>query len=153
MPNENKELTQYLKEAARIAAEASLRGSSFRRTAITEPFTAFLSSIRAAKLNNELDSIFAALVAKYHKRLDRIRDHGVGEPKFEQLKQYYDVLRMLYEDVYHARPEKLLSDREDLEAAYLFFWQEAYQVVKEKRKAEKEKTETNETAESTQANV
>jgi CRISPR-associated protein Csc3 len=101
----------------------------------------------------DLDFVFAALSQKYHTRLDRIREHSVGETKLEQTKQYYNVLRKLYEDVYHARPEKLLSDREDLEAAYLFFWQEAYQVVKAKREAEKEKAETNETSESIQATV
>ncbi len=155
MPNENAELTNYLKQAAQIAADANLRGSSFKRTAITEPFTAFLSSIRSVKPHMDLDFIFASLVQKYHTRLDRIRDHVVGETKFEQLKRYYGVLRELYEKVYHARPEKLLNDREDLEAAYLFFWQEAYQVVKAKREAEEEKkkAEANENSESTQATV
>lgn len=155
MPNENAELTKYLKQAAQLAADANLRGSSFKRTAITEPFTAFLSSIRSIKPHMNLDFVFASLVQKYHTRLDRIRDHGVGETKFEQLKQYYGVLRELYEKVYHARPEKLLNDREDLEAAYLFFWQEAYQVVKAKREAEaeKKKAEVSENSESTQATV
>ena len=141
MPNENKQLTLYLKEAAQLAVEANLRGSSFKRTSITEPFTAFLSSIRSVKPHMDLDFIFASLVQKYHTRLDRIRDHVVGETKFEQLKQYYNVLQKLYEEVYHSRPEKLLSDREDLEAAYLFFWQEAYQSFKEKKKAEADETE------------
>jgi CRISPR-associated protein Csc3 len=153
MPNENAELTKYLKEAAQLAAEASLRGSSFKRTAITEPFTAFLSSIRSIKPHMDLDFVFASLSQKYHTRLDRIREHSVGETKLEQIKQYYGVLRKLYESVYHARPEKLLSDREDLEAAYLFFWQEAYQVIKAKRDAEKAKAEANESSESTQAIV
>jgi CRISPR-associated protein Csc3 len=101
----------------------------------------------------DLDFVFAALSQKYHTRLDRIRDHVVGETKLEQIKQYYSVLRRLYEEVYHARPEKLLSDREDLEAAYLFFWHEAFQEVKARRDAEKAKAETNETSESTQATV
>ncbi len=153
MPSENKKLTQYLKEAAQLAAEASLRGSSFKRTAITEPFTAFLSSIRSAKPHMDLDFVFAALSQKYHTRLDRIREHGVGETKLEQIKQYYNVLRKLYEEIYHARPEKLLSDREDLEAAYLFFWQEAYQAVKAKRDTEKDKAELSETLDSTQTTV
>jgi CRISPR-associated protein Csc3 len=151
MANETTELTQYLKEAARLAAEFNLRGNSFKRTSITEPFTAFLTSIRSIKPHMDLDFVFASLVQKYHTRLDRIRDHVVGETKFEQLKQYYDILRKLYEKVYHARPEKLLNDREDLEAAYLFFWQEAFQVVKARREAEAPEKQAK--AEVTQTNV
>jgi len=141
MPNENSKLTQYLREAAHLAAHANLRGSSFRRTSLNEPFTAFITAIRSVKPHMDLDFIFGALVQKYHTRLDRIRETGVGETKFEQIKQYYSILRKLYEEVYRARPEKLLSDRDELEAAYLFFWQEAYQEVKAKAKAAESKTE------------
>ncbi|GAP94328.1 hypothetical protein [Leptolyngbya sp. NIES-2104] len=142
MPNENSELTQYLREAARLAAHANLRGSSFRRTSLNEPFTAFVTAIRSVKPHMDLDFIFGALVQKYHTRLDRIRETGVGETKFEQIKQYYSILRKLYEEVYRARPEKLLNDRDELEAAYLFFWQEAYQEVKAKKAAELKTEET-----------
>ena len=152
MPNENTNLTQYLKQAAQLAVEASLRGSSFKRTSIVEPFTNFLSAVRSQKQYMDLDFVFAALAQEYHTRLDRIREHGVGETKFEQIKQYYGILRRLYEEVYHARPERLLNDRQDLEAAYLFFWQEAYQRVKAKRQEEEanQKVEVNETSESNQ---
>ncbi|MGI2906989.1 CRISPR-associated protein Csc3 [Tolypothrix sp. VBCCA 56010] len=130
MPDENKLLTIYLKEAAQIAAEAKLRGSSFKRTSLTEPFTAFTSAVRAQKSYMDLELMFAALAQQYHTRLDRIREHGVGETKRVQVKQYYDILRKLYEEVYNARPEKLLNDKDTLEAAYLFFFQEANQQLK-----------------------
>jgi CRISPR-associated protein Csc3 len=138
MSNETSNLTIYLREAAELAAKYTLRGSSFRRTAITEPFSAFLSSIRSMKSHMDLDFVFASLIQSYHTRLDRIREEGVGKPKFEQLKEYYGVLRKLYEEVYNSRPEKLLNDRENLEAAYLFFWQEAYQTLKDNRSEDKD---------------
>lgn len=155
MPEENTKLTLYLKEAAKLAAEANLRGSSFNRTSITKPFTDFLKDVRSCKGYIDLDFLFAALSQKFHNHLDRIWDYKVGETKLNQITQYYNILRKLYEEVYHARPEKLLSDRENLTAAYLFFWQEAYQVVKAKRDAEaaKKKVEANETSESTQTTV
>ncbi|MGE5657644.1 MAG: CRISPR-associated protein Csc3 [Actinomycetota bacterium] len=137
MPNDNKLLTQYLKEAAKIAAEANLKGSSFKRTSLAEPFTAFTAAVRSHKPYMDLDFMFAALAQKYHNRLDRIRDYKVGETKYEQIKQYYAVLRKLYEEVYQGRPEKLLSDSDNLEAAYLFFWQEAYQQLPKHKKDEK----------------
>ncbi|KOR38300.1 CRISPR-associated protein Csc3 [Planktothricoides sp. SR001] len=137
MPNENTLLTQYLKEAAKIAAEAHLKGSSFKRTSLAEPFTAFTAAVRSHKSYMDLDFMFAALAQKYHTRLDRIRDYQVGETKYEQIKQYYAVLRKLYEEVYQGRPEKLLSDQNNLEAAYLFFWQEAYQQLPKPKKDEK----------------
>ncbi|MCW6051652.1 CRISPR-associated protein Csc3 [Lyngbya sp. CCAP 1446/10] len=135
MPNENTLLTKYLKEAAQIAAAANLKGSSFKRTSLAEPFTDFTAAVRSQKPYMDLEFMFASLVQQYHTRLDRIRDHVVGATKREQIKQYYDILRKLYEEVYQARPEKLLTDKDKLEAAYLFFWQEAYQQLP-KRKSE-----------------
>jgi CRISPR-associated protein Csc3 len=155
MPNENTKLTLYLKEAAQLAAEANLKGSSFNRTSITKPFTDFLKDVRSSKAYVDLDFLFAALSQKFHNHLDRIWDYKVGEPKLNQITQYYNILRKLYEEVYYARPEKLLNDRENLTAAYLFFWQEAYQVVKAKRETEaaRKKAEANEISESTQVTI
>ena len=130
MPNENALLTQYLKEAAQIAATAKIWGSSFKRTAQAEPFTAFTSAIRSQKAHLDLDVIFAALVQQYHTRLDRIREHGVGNTKYEQIKAYYGVLRKLYKDVYNERADKLLTDQKTLEAAYLFFLEDARRSLK-----------------------
>lgn len=143
MPNENSLLTKYLKEAAKIAAEANLKGSSFKRTSLSEPFTAFTSAVRSQKTYMDLDFMFAVLTQQYHTRLDRIREHGVGLNKFEQIKSFYRVLQNLYEQVYQSRPEKLLSDQDKLEAAYLFFYQEAYQQLP-KRKNDKEEEEADE---------
>ncbi|URD47807.1 hypothetical protein [Chroococcidiopsis sp. CCNUC1] len=143
MPNENSLLTKYLKEAAQIAAEAKIWGSSFKRTAQTEPFTAFIAAIRTQKSHLDLEMIFAALIQQYHTRLDRIREHGVGATKLEQVKRYYDVLRKLYEEVYSARPEKFLSDRKTLEAAYLFFLEEARKQLKSQSQDDSDENTTN----------
>lgn len=142
MPNENDLLTKYLKEAAQIAEEAKLRGSSFKRTSQAEPFTAFTSAIRSRKSHMPWEVVFASLVQEYHTRLDRIRD-GVGATKYEQVKQYYEVLRKIFEEIYQSRPEKLLADQKTLEAAYLFFLQEARLQLK--NKSESQSTENTST--------
>jgi CRISPR-associated protein Csc3 len=137
MPNDNSALTCHLRAATKIAAEAKLWGSSAeKRTSLVEPFGEFLTSARSQKAYMDLDFMFAALVQKYHTRLDRIREHGVGLTKLEHLKDYYAVLRQLYEDVYQGRPDKLLSDQKNLEAAYLFFLEEARREAREKAKNE-----------------
>ena len=132
MSQEHERISTYLKQAAHIAEVGKLRGSSFRRTAQAEPFSEFIKAIRARKSHLDWETVFAALVQQYHNRLDRIREHGVGKPKFEQIKQFYQVLQKLFEEVYHSRPERLLSDSKTLEAAYLFFLQEARQELKAK---------------------
>jgi CRISPR-associated protein Csc3 len=142
MPTENTLLTKYLREASQIAATASLRGSSFKRTSLAEPFTAFTAAVRSQKVHMDLDLLFAALVQQYHTRLDRISEHGVGSTKYEQVKQYYQTLRNLYEEVYNSRPEKLLNDKDTLEAAYLFFFQEAQQQLKKKQQDDSDETNT-----------
>lgn len=142
MLTENTLLTKYLREASQIAAAASLRGSSWKRTSLSEPFTAFTAAVRSQKAHMDLDLLFAALVQQYHTRLKRIRDYEVGTPKFEQLKHYYSVLRKIYEEVYNSRPEKLLNDKDTLEAAYLFFFQEAQQQLKKKQQDDSDETNT-----------
>jgi CRISPR-associated protein Csc3 len=134
MSEEHDRVSQYLKQAAHIAEVGKLRGSSFRRTAQAEPFSEFIKAVRSRKSHMDWETIFAALVQDYHTRLDRIREHGVGATKYEQVKQFYQVLRELFEEVYHSRPERLLTDSKTLEAAYLFFLQEARQELKAKTK-------------------
>lgn len=130
MSEEHEQISSYLKQAARIAEIGKLRGSSFRRTAQAEPFSEFIKAVRSRKSHLDWDTVFASLVQQYHTRLDRIREHGVGATKYEQVKQFYQVLRQLFDEVYHTRPERLLSDSKTLEAAYLFFLQEARQELK-----------------------
>jgi CRISPR-associated protein Csc3 len=137
MPNDNSALTGHLRAATKIAAEAKLwGGSAEKRTSLVEPFGEFMISARSQKSYMDLDFMFAALVQKYHTRLDRIREHGVGLTKLEHLKNYYAVIRQLYEEVYQGRPDKLLSDQKNLEAAYLFFLEEARRDLKEKAKSD-----------------
>lgn len=133
MPGETDNLTQYLKEATLIAAEGRIWGSSWERSPSLEPFAALVSALRSKKEHMPLDVLFAALVQQYHTRLDRIREHGVGATKLEQIKRYYEVLRKLFEEVYQARPEKFLADQKTLEAAYLFFLEEAREPLRKKK--------------------
>ena len=135
MSDEHQQVSDYLKQAAYLAESATLRGSSFRRTAQTEPFSDFLKAVRSKKSHMDWETMFAALVQQYFNRLDRIREYQVGATKYEQVKVFYDVLKQMFEDVYDCRPERLLTDGKTLEAAYLFFLQEARQQIK----AEQEK--------------
>jgi CRISPR-associated protein Csc3 len=137
MPSDNSVLTKHLKQAAQVAAEAKIWGSSNKRTSLLEPFSDFTAAVRSQKTYMDLEFLFAALVTKYHNRLDRIREHGVGLTKLEQIKSYYSVIRTLYEEVYQGHPEKLLGDQKNLEAAYLFFLEEARREVKAKLEASK----------------
>ena len=137
MSEEHDRVSHYLKQAARIAEVGKLRGSSFRRTAQAEPFSEFIKAVRSRKSHMDWETIFAALVQDYHTRLDRIREHGVGATKYEQVKQFYQIIRELFEEVYHSRPERLLTDSKTLEAAYLFFLQEARQELKAQTKPAK----------------
>ena len=142
MPEQNELLTKYLKEAAQVAVEGKLWGSSFKRTAQVEPFSEFITAIRSRKSHMPWDVIFAALVQDYHTRLDRIREHGVGATKYGKVKQYYDVLRKLFAEVYLDRPEKILADKKTLEAAYLFFLQDVRQQAKSNSETESEEITT-----------
>ncbi|AFY85314.1 hypothetical protein [Oscillatoria acuminata] len=146
MPDDNHILTQYLKQAAQLAVAGKIWGS-YQRTASIEPFGNFIAAIRSQKPYMDLDLVFAALVQNYHTRLDRIvgriTGYKVGATKFEQIKEYYQVLRQLYEEVYQGRAERLTADQKTLEAAYFFFLQEERNKAKAESKiSEIELTET-----------
>ena len=141
MSEEHDRVSSYLKKAAYLAEVGKLRGSSFRRTAQAEPFSEFIKAVKSRKSHIDWDTIFAALVQDYHTRLDRIREHGVGAAKYEQVKQFYDVLKQLFDEVYNSRPERLLTDSKTLEAAYLFFLQDARQELKAEAKTQESQTE------------
>ena len=142
MSEEHERVSSYLKKAAYLAEVGKLRGSSFRRTAQAEPFSEFIKAVRSRKPHLDWDTIFAALVQDYHTRLDRIREHGVGATKYEQVKQFYEVLKQLFDEVYNSRPERLLTDSKTLEAAYLFFLQDARKELKAKAEAEAKNQES-----------
>jgi len=124
---ETSPLTTLLRQAAQLAADHHIRGKSFERTSLVDPIQHFLEAVRQQKPHHDLDFIFADLIQRYHNRLDRLRENGVGLTKLEQLKSYYGILRQLYEEVYQGRPERLMPDEKALSNAYLFFYHEANQ--------------------------
>jgi CRISPR-associated protein Csc3 len=126
MTDKDKAVSQYLREAAQIACEGKLWGNLRRRTGRAEPFSAFLKAIRSFKSPLDWETVFASLANQYHTRLDRIREHGVGNPKYEYVSRYYNILYELFLKEYQSRPEKILNDGKALEAAYLHFLREAY---------------------------
>ncbi len=134
MSEEHNQVSQYLRQAAQIAETGILRGSSWSRTAQIEPFSAFIKAVRSRKSHMDWDTVFAALTQQYHNRLTRINsEYTIGKTKLEQISQFYDVLKVLFKEVYDNRPDRLLSDSKTLEAAYLFFLQEARTEIRAKK--------------------
>jgi CRISPR-associated protein Csc3 len=139
MSEEHELIKQYMLQAARIAAQHNIRGSSYKRTAKTEPFSAFLQAVRSRKPHMSWDVVFAALIQEYRVRLARIlKQSQISQEREEQVKQYYQVLQKLFQEVYQERANRLLEDRKTLEAAYLFFFEEARKELKDKTKPDVE---------------
>jgi len=130
MSDKEKKVSQYLREAAQVACEGKLWGNLRRRTGRAEPFSAFLKAIRSSRKPLDWKTVFASLTSQYHTRLDRIREHGVGNKKYEYVERYYEILYQLFSEEYQSKPERILSHRKDLEAAYLHFLREEYKLLK-----------------------
>lgn len=142
MSEEHELLKRYMLQAAKIAAQSNIRGSSYKRTSKTEPFTAFLHAVRSRKPHMSWDVVFASLIQEYRVRLARIiKKPQISQEREEQVKQYYQVLRSLFQEVYQERANRLLEDRKTLEAAYLFFFEEARQEFKKQAKPDTETEE------------
>jgi CRISPR-associated protein Csc3 len=138
MSDKDKAVSQYLREAAQVACEGKLWGNLRRRTGRAEPFSAFLKAIRSFKAPLDWETVFPSLINQYHTRLDRIRD-GVGDTKYEYVSRYYGILYELFSKEYQSRPEKILNDGKDLEAAYLHFLREAYKNSNQPKNDNQEK--------------
>lgn len=137
MSEEHELIKKYMLQAAKLAALYNIRGSSYKRTAKTEPFSAFLQAVRSRKPYMSWDVVFAALTQEYRVRLARIiKKSQISQEREEQVKQYYQVLRLLFQEVYQERASRLLEDRKTLEAAYLFFFEEARKELKDQAKAD-----------------
>ncbi|MCL1467497.1 CRISPR-associated protein Csc3 [Argonema galeatum] len=137
MSEEHELIKKYMLQAAKLAAQYNIRGSSYKRTAKTEPFSAFLQAVRSRKPHMSWDVVFAALTQEYRVRLARIiKQPQISQQREEQVKQYYQVLKLLFQEVYQERASRLVEDRKTLEAAYLFFFEEARKELKEQAKAD-----------------
>ena len=79
MPEDNKQLTEYLKKAASLAANKNLKGRSLNRTSKTKPFSDFLKAVRSQKSHMDLDFLFASLSQTFFNHLDTIWNGHVGE--------------------------------------------------------------------------
>ena len=134
MSEEEKKVSEYLREAAKVACEGKLWGNLRRRTGRAEPFSAFLKAIRSSQEPLDWETVFATLINQYHTRLDRIREHGVGNRKYEYIEEYYSILHLLFMKRYHSKPERILGQRKELEAAYLHFLREEYKRLNDQEK-------------------
>jgi CRISPR-associated protein Csc3 len=124
MSDEHKRVTSHLRRAAQIAYDANLRGSSYRHTSKAEPFTAFIQALKSRRDPLDIEAVFAALIQLRFARLQRIRDHEIGDTTYQKIRSFYEALRGLLEDAYSGRVDRLLADRKMLEAAYLWFLEE-----------------------------
>lgn len=129
-----------LKTMAQLAAEHSIRGSSFKRNSLLDPISLAFDRLRRKSTPLDFDTLQAATSQAIFNRLERLADvqYKPGARKHEKVSQFITVFYELLMNNYGGNLARFLSDEKALKEAYLFYVNAALQVRREERAAKGE---------------
>jgi hypothetical protein len=129
-----------LKTMAQLAAEHSLRGSSFKRNSLLDPVSLAFDRLRRKSAPLDLESVQAATSQAIFDRLERLADpqYKPGAAKHEKVARFVSVFYELLQENYSGNLARFLSDEKALKEAYLFYLNAALQARREERAAKDE---------------
>lgn len=137
-----------LKTMAQLAAEHTIRGSSFKRNSLLDPVSLAFDRLRRKSTPLDFDTLQAATSQAIFNRLERLADvqYKPGARKHEKVSQFITVFYELLMNNYGGNLARFLSDEKALKEAYLFYVNAALQVRREERaaKGEAEDSQTDE---------
>ena len=137
-----------LKTMAHLAAEQTIRGSSFKRNSLLDPVSLAFDRLRRKSTPLDLDSVQAATSQAIFNRLERLADvqYKPGAPKHAKVSQFVTVFYELLLNNYGGHLARFLSDEKTVKEAYLFYLNAALQKRREERatKGEPDNTTTDE---------
>ena len=129
-----------LKTMAKLAAEHTLRGSSFKRNSLLDPLTLAFDRLRRKSEPLDLDAVQAATSQAIFDRIERLADpqYKPGAAKHEKITRFVAVFYDLLRESYGNSFARFLSDEKSLKEAYLFYLNAALQDKREERNNTKE---------------
>lgn len=133
-----------LKTMAQLAAEHTIRGSSFKRNSLLDPISLAFDRLRRKSTPLDLESVQAATSQAIFNRLERLADvqYKPGARKHEKVSQFVTVFYELLMNNYGGNLARFLSDEKALKEAYLFYVNAALQARREERSAKGEADDT-----------
>jgi len=133
-----------LKTMAQLAAEHTIRGSSFKRNSLLDPISLAFDRLRRKSTPLDLDTLQAATSQAIFNRLERLADvqYKPGARKHEKVSQFISVFYELLMNNYGGNLARFLSDEKSLKEAYLFYVNAALQTRREERAAKGEADDT-----------
>lgn len=133
-----------LKTMAQLAAEHTIRGSSFKRNSLLDPVSLAFDRLRRKSTPLDLESVQAATSQAIFNRLERLADvqYKPGARKHEKVSQFITVFYELLMNNYGGNLARFLSDEKALKEAYLFYVNAALQARREERAAKGEPDDT-----------
>ncbi len=126
-----------LKTMAQLAAEHTLRGSSFKRNSLLDPVSLAFDRLRRKSAPLDLESVQAATSQAIFDRLDRLADpqYKPGATKHEQVARFVEVFYGLLRENFGGNLARFLGDEKALKEAYLFYLNAALQARREEKAA------------------
>lgn len=133
-----------LKTMAQLAAEHTIRGSSFKRNSLLDPISLAFDRLRRKSTPLDFDTLQAATSQAIFNRLERLADvqYKPGARKHEKVSQFIIVFYELLMNNYGGNLVRFLSDEKALKEAYLFYVNAALQARREERAAKGEADDT-----------
>ncbi|MBI3245619.1 MAG: hypothetical protein HYZ50_03820 [Deltaproteobacteria bacterium] len=133
-----------LKTMAQLAAEYTIRGSSFNRNSLLDPISLAFDRLRRKSTPLDFDTLQAATSQGIFNRLERLADvqYKPGARKHEKVSQFITVFYELLLNNYSGNMARFLGDEKALKEAYLFYVNAALQKRREERAAKGEADDT-----------
>lgn len=115
-----------VRDLAALAARSHIRGRSWARSAILDPFTQMMEGLERWPDPKDRDLLRAMLKAEIATRLERISSFGIGAERRQAVERYVDLFfdGLLRREHYDKAPG-LLERARLLKGAYLIFFREA----------------------------
>lgn len=112
-----------LKTMAQLAAEHTIRGSSFKRNSLLDPVSLAFDRLRRKSTPLDFDTLQAATSQAIFNRLERLADvqYKPGAREHEKVSQFITVFYELLMNNYGGNLARFLSDEKALKEAYLFY--------------------------------
>lgn len=133
-------IMSHIKELARIAWEARLKGDSLKDNSLAKPLDVAFDSLERWQLERESEEEARAIMSKDIARaIERLAPRFFGATKLENISQFVKVLfDHIYKEVYQGNLLDLLENRKRIRSGYLYFITEMIP----KREREKEEQQS-----------
>jgi CRISPR-associated protein Csc3 len=115
------EVSEYLKNMAKLGWKSGIRGQSLERNALLFPMNEIFSYLRKDISTFDRDAQKAVLSQNIFDYLRRTKKEYAGKKMAENATTFVNTFFNLVDDIYQGKINRVLDQEKDLKAAYLYY--------------------------------